>query len=289
MTTLGSMKNVVKVSKEKVNIDPSKLFSRLLIISEREGDIQSHFDYELTPTPSSLFLNKFIRKSNKALLLQHLFGKDYQLVERNQIIKTDVNVVDGGALLRQINWQNKLNFGSILDYYSSYAKSKYGMLTIVFDGYSGGPSTKDHEHSRRGSSTCPDFNIKRETLCTVTQQSFLTNSNNKTGLLAILIPQLIEDGHTVKQAVSDADRLIVRTAVQAASDGRSVTVFANDTDVITMLLHHWEEHMSSIVVRSEFKSKGNTVWKQLDIREASLFLNPEVKNFLLFYSCFWGM
>ena len=162
------------------------------------------------------------------------------------------------------------------------------MLTIVFDGYSGGPSTKDHEHSRRGSSTCPDFNIKRETLCTVTQQSFLTNSNNKTGLLAILIPQLIEDGHTVKQAVSDADRLIVRTAVQAASDGRSVTVFANDTDVITMLLHHWEEHMSSIVVRSEFKSKGNTVWKQLDIREASLFLNPEVKKFVLFIHAFGG-
>ena len=248
VTTLASMKNVVKVNKQSLNIDPSKLFSRLLVCSERNGDISSHFEYELTPVPASLFIDNFMRKANKAQLIHHLFGKDFQIVVKDKIIKTDIHVIDGGALLRQIKWNEKSSFEAILDSYSSFINSKYGKSTIVFDGYGVLPSTKDHEHSRRGSLLSPDFKIREETILTVSQQSFLTNSKNKNGLLKLLIPRLLSDGHTVKQAEADADTMIVQTVLQAARDGKSVTVFANDTDVIVMLLYHWNSSLASILV-----------------------------------------
>ena len=90
------MKNIVKVDKNKVNIDPSKLFSRLLVVSEREGDVKEHFQYELTPIPTSLFVDDSMRKPNKAQLIQHLFGKDFQLVDPANLVKTEASVIDGG-------------------------------------------------------------------------------------------------------------------------------------------------------------------------------------------------
>ena len=72
VSTLGKMKNIVKVNKQSVNIDPSKLFSRLLVISEREGDVKRHFEYELTPVPTSLFIETSMRKANKAQIILHL-------------------------------------------------------------------------------------------------------------------------------------------------------------------------------------------------------------------------
>ena len=99
--TLGTLRNVVKVNKQNVNIDPTKLFSRLIVLLERYSDLTPYFQYELTPIPTSLFIDNMMRKPNKASLVQSLFGKDYQLIKQNDIIATDVNVVDGGALLRK--------------------------------------------------------------------------------------------------------------------------------------------------------------------------------------------
>ena len=242
------MKNIVKIDKDSVNIDPSKLFSRLLVLSERDGEVKQHFQYELTPIPTSLFVDNFMRKSNKSQLIQHLFGKDHHKIYHEEIKDTDTNVVDGGALLRQITWHDKASFGEIVDSYSRYTICKYGISTIVFDGYSKNPSIKDHEHERRSSTKSPNFSLHRETILTVSQQMFLANGHNKTELLKLLIPKLISDGHTVHQAESDADRIIVKTTLQIARNGKSVTVFANDTDIIVMLLHHWNENMSSVLV-----------------------------------------
>ena len=85
-------------------------------------------------------------------------------------------------------------------------------------------------------------------------------------LLKLLVPELVEDGHNVSQATADADRMIVSTALAtAASMGKTVTVYANDTDVIIMLLHHWKESMTKVVRRSDIKHRGHMVPKQLDI------------------------
>ena len=101
-------------------------------------------------------------------------------------------------------------------------------------------------------------------------------------------PKLTADGHTVKQAVSDADTLIVESVLEIASEGKSVTVFCNDTDVIVMLLHHWCENLVKCLVRSDIQRKGYKARKQLDVGEAALLLKPDVKKLLPFIHAFGG-
>ena len=58
--TLASMKNFVSINKKNVKIDPCKLFSKLVVLLERHDDIKTYFGFELTPIPTSLFLENFM-------------------------------------------------------------------------------------------------------------------------------------------------------------------------------------------------------------------------------------
>lgn len=90
---LSSLKNIIRVNNQTVNIDPALLFTRLIVIAERCDDIKSYFDYELTQVP-------------KASLIQTLLGKEHQLIDESDIINTKYHVVDGGALLRKVKVPN---------------------------------------------------------------------------------------------------------------------------------------------------------------------------------------
>ena len=58
-------------------------------------------------------------------------------------------VLDGGALLHRIPWTKGATYDQICEQYSAYVIKKYGKATVVFDGYSDTPSTKDCAHMRR--------------------------------------------------------------------------------------------------------------------------------------------
>ena len=52
--------------------------------------------------------------------------------------------IDGGALLQQIPWQRGVTYDHIYKTCVQYVEQHYGkQVTIVFDGYQHGPSTKD--------------------------------------------------------------------------------------------------------------------------------------------------
>lgn len=55
------------------------------------------------------------------------------------------------------------------------------------------------------------------------------------------------------QAVHDANTLVVSTALEITGNGQPVTVVANDTDVIVMLLYHFKSAMTDILLQSETK------------------------------------
>ena len=150
-----------------------------------------------------------MRKANKAQLIQYLFGKDYQLVAHAELQDSETSVIDGGALLRKVDWSGKENFRMIIDAYKAYLKNNHGPCMVVFDGYSDQPSTKDHEHTKRAKQKCHNFNIHIETHNTTSQQSFLANRKNKAKLIELLVPEFVSDGHVVSQAEDDADALIV--------------------------------------------------------------------------------
>ena len=54
VTTLASLNNQIKIKDSVFSVDPVQLFSRLILIMERSGDLIQYFKYELTPEPTSL-------------------------------------------------------------------------------------------------------------------------------------------------------------------------------------------------------------------------------------------
>jgi len=167
-------------------------------------------------------------------------------------------VLDGGALLHRVRWMKGLTYSQIAKQYVTYIARHYGTcVTIVFDGYSSGPSTKDHEHLRRSTKTAATVNIDFDCLACSDQQSFLANEENKGAFLKLLTDQFLSNGHDVQQAPSDADTLIVRVALAAAAGGQHVTVVADDTDVLVLLVYHWIPSMAEVFMKREPRRNYN--------------------------------
>ena len=61
--TNASSYNNVKVSGKTIDVDPSKLFNRLIVMAQREVDLSKYFEYELTIIPMSLFKSGLMRET----------------------------------------------------------------------------------------------------------------------------------------------------------------------------------------------------------------------------------
>ena len=129
-------------------------------------------------------------------------------------------------------------------------------------------SIKDHEHQRRVGKTCADIQVHESMEAHINQQIFLSNERNKSQFVSLLSQYLEADGQIVHNSTGDADTLIVSCALQFASRGRSVSVIADDTDVLVLLIYHWNHAMADICFHSEAKKtqkKGLKVWKICDL------------------------
>lgn len=168
-------------------------------------------------------------------------------------------------------------------------KIKYGKATIVFDGYGNNPSTKDHEHLRRSmkSVNCPDVEVQPHIKVATNQNAFLSSDANKTKLINLLSGKFQCDGCFVLRASDDADTMIVKAALDHCKNGDSVTVFANDTDVIIMLMYFWKE-MGQVLIRSSYTKNGRSQIKQLDMETAIDSLDDSIIPYLLFIHAFGG-
>lgn len=54
--------------------------------------------------------------------------------------------------------------------------------------------------------------------------------------------------YQVEQAVNDADTKVASTALQLAGANKPVTVVANDTDIVVLLVHHFQTQMADIFI-----------------------------------------
>ena len=169
-------------------------------------------------------------------------------------------------------------------------KKNYGKATIVFDGYGNNPSTKDHEPLRRSmkSVSCPDVEVQPHIKVSTNQNTFLSNDANKMKLIDLITEKLESDGCTVQRCTDDADTMIVRAALDHCKNGDSVTVFANDTDVIIMLMYFWKKEMGQVVIRSSYVKNGRSQIKQLDMQTATDSLDSSTVPYLLIIHAFGG-
>ena len=101
----------------------------------------------------------------------------------------------------------------------------------------------------------------------VNQQAFLANEKNKSQFIQLLCKYLEANSHVTKQSRDDADCMIVKCALQLATEGNVVTVVAEDTDILVLLMYHWNMSMADIYLKSEARSQKKEfhLWKIQDL------------------------
>jgi hypothetical protein len=204
------------------------------------------------------------------------------LDNKEQIELPQRHVIDGGCLLHRVVWGQTGSYLDIVNRYINFVKAHYGTnCTVVFDGYDNGPSIKDHEHVRRNKNSSPDIDVVEHNPVYKNQSTFFVNVNNKIAFVKLLSCKLLEFGYTVKHAVNDADTLIVRTALEFASQQQPVTVVADDTDVLVLLVYHFEQDMAEICMLSEVARRRTARIAVTPVRAVRNAIGDEMSKQLL--------
>ena len=172
---LVELEKGVKVDGNYVHVDRNALFSRLVILLERQ-DVISFFKSELTPFPNFLFKSFQMRKTNKAVL-KHYLTSD---IEKSQPAPSMMFVLDGGALLYQVKWFPKVTYKDVVAQY--LGSDKFGPSGIVFYGYNAGPSIKDNQYQRRVARTSPNIQIDGACKKQFTKRHFCQTRETKISL-----------------------------------------------------------------------------------------------------------
>ena len=148
------------------------------------------------------------------------------------------HVIDGGSLPQRIPWNRDETFNSIANGYVEYIQQKFTNPIVVFYGYNAGPGTKDTAHLRRTKGLIgPKVNFVGSMPLKTKKQHFLSNCENTERFIDMLSSKLQEHGVKTLHAESDADLLIVQTAVDSAANS-ATTAGGEDTDLLVLLCLH---------------------------------------------------
>ncbi|GBP62239.1 hypothetical protein EVAR_44647_1 [Eumeta japonica] len=197
-------------------------------------------------------------------------------------------VIDGGFLLHKVIWDRNSSFKDITTKYVKYVQEHFGLsASIVFDGYSDDPDiagTKSWERLRRTKKhQSTEVKFDKNAIPTLSQEKFLGNEKNKSNFIILLKTTFSEMGFTVDQAESDADALIVRTALAASPLFNTVTIVAEDIDILILLTALGRKQANAFFFKP---SKGRTAEQ---LYSASGFMYGDViANNLLFLHAFSG-
>lgn len=285
---LRAMKATAKINGESAPISLDTIFRRIPFHMKSQLQLESYFGFELAPYPLPLFDDDgMMRKSRKSEL--------YKLFTP---IKVDISVnadyvVDGGFLLHRVVWNSGEQFSNIINKYVNYVKSNYrsDSITIVFDGYPedvAEKSIKSAERARRARAMSSSSVIFQEhATATMPKDRFLLNDHNKKRLISMLTKKLIDEGIHVKQAVEDADTLIVSTAMERSIEGGNVFIVGEDTDLLVLLTFHVavsEEPISNVFLIKPGKQNQETVIYS----PSNCRLPEDVRKYALFLHAFTG-
>ena len=103
----------------------------------------------------------------------------------------------------------------------------------------------------------------------------------------MLCSSLEADSHSVIKSHGDADTDIVSEALWLATQGNSVIVAVNDTDILVLILYQFPNDMADIYLLSESKQPRRKLKKLISIRGlAEKTSRPVLQNLLLIHS--WG-
>ncbi|KYN11975.1 hypothetical protein ALC57_15868 [Trachymyrmex cornetzi] len=206
-----------------IPVDPLLLFQRICVLKKTDEELKDYLNYELAPYPLALFEDGKLRKTKKSTFYE-LFSEISIDLKSLQNIHY---VIDGGMLLHRCKWQLNETFKMICDLYVRYLKNNYNSNTyVVFDGYKK-DSIKLAERNRRAlKNKCADIEFDENMSLKIAQDKFLSNNKNKSRLIEMLRITLADNNIFTCQAESDADTLIVHTAINL--EKKNVAIVSED-------------------------------------------------------------
>jgi len=95
----------------------------------------------------------------------------------------------------------------------------------------------------------------------------MMNSHNKRLFIQLLATRLQQHHYTVLHAVDDVDKLIVKTALDFCVNAEPVTVVADDTDILVLLIHHLMQSMADIFLLSATGSQRSRTTHTISIQD----------------------
>ena len=236
--------------------------------------MKNYLKYELAKQPPSLFDKGILRKGNKSTLGNILKTKSSI---HSELPDDACFVLDGGHLLHVVPWPADGTYRDVCLTYISYVEHHYGQnTTVVFDGYSNMHSTKSAEQRRRAALTpSADIIFELDMKATTPKTSFLANNNNKARLIDKLMLELQHIGINCKQHESDADHLIISTAMEIAGlNPKPIVVVGTDTDLLVMLVAQCLPNMNIFML---FQHSPAIMYNIYEIQEA----HDQLKTHLL--------
>ena len=223
-------------------MDSNLLFQRLIRIGEHSPEsLEDIFAFELCSVPAALFDTSCLpRHPNKSTLANHIWN-EVKLTSAEIPAVPLAYVFDGGSLLHHVPWSKGQKYSQVAQSYVQYIvrRTKGHECTVVFDGYRELMSTKDAAHLRRSRQcvSSPDITFDEDMQVTESRERFLSNQNNKQRFIDYLNDLLMQNGILTEKASGDADRLIVKVALERARHCHTV-VLGEDTDLLMLLLFH---------------------------------------------------
>ena len=150
VTSLASAVHVKTASGERIELDPHRLYQRLLVTGICDIPMYDLLKYELCSLPTCRFdSHMMLRTGDKTELMHYLMKR----VPECSFSTTPSNemqfIIDGGALLHKFPWPKNSIYADICRLCTQYVVNTYSDVVVVSDGYYGGASTKDETHRRR--------------------------------------------------------------------------------------------------------------------------------------------
>ena len=197
-------------------------------------------------------------------------------------------VLDGGSQLQRLPWKRGSKFPSVYDSYVSYVAKKYNKAVVVFDGYEHGPAPKDVTHHRRtGLFEGTEVKLQENMALVLKKEVVLADKKNRQRFINILGQKLEDAGFTVHHAAGDADRLIVKKAVELSETTDTILV-GEDTDLLVLLLHYASQNTRKTFLCPEPKQNATRKSKVWDIQLCQQALGSDVCESILFIHAILG-
>jgi len=152
--------------------------------------------------------------------------------------------------------------------YLNYVIKWYKSSIIIFDGYDNPDSIKRHEQQHRYQNAGSRFTISDDIPVSTGQEKFLSNTKNKKQLIQMLIKTFTDNNINVDQACDDADKLIVKTAVNNSKDFTTTTA-GQDVDLFVLLIELAPENIDMMFYKPKFGRTIAKLYSSIDLQGQS--------------------